>query len=142
MRRIFFGLAPLQFCPGAPQAQAFCPLDRTLTRYRKDCPSSRRGTEAQRAALTEANAFCAEKGRQFVPNNMGQAGSLNNPCGPTGYTVTFRCLLTNDPAVAKFKLEQSPNVIIERWLHNFGRCDKWNLCLTARTVVRANQERR
>jgi DNA-binding winged helix-turn-helix (wHTH) protein len=29
-----------------------------------------------------------------------------------------------------------------RWLHNFGRCDKWNLCLTARTVVRANQERR
>ncbi len=30
----------------------------------------------------------------------------------------------------------------ERWLHNFGRCDEWNLCLIARTVVRANQERR
>ena len=29
----------------------------------------------------------------------------------------------------------------ERRLHNFGRCDEWNLCLTARTVVRANQER-
>jgi hypothetical protein len=30
----------------------------------------------------------------------------------------------------------------QRWLHNFGRCDEWNLCLIARTVVRANQERR
>jgi hypothetical protein len=29
----------------------------------------------------------------------------------------------------------------KKWLHNFGRCDRWNLCLTARTVVRANQER-
>ena len=28
----------------------------------------------------------------------------------------------------------------KRRLHNFGRCDEWNLCLTARTVVRANQE--
>ncbi len=28
----------------------------------------------------------------------------------------------------------------QRRLHNFGRCDEWNLCLTARTVVRANQE--
>jgi hypothetical protein len=30
----------------------------------------------------------------------------------------------------------------QRWLHNLGRCDEWNLCLIARTVVRANQERR
>ncbi len=34
------------------------------------------------------------------------------------------------------------NMAIQRWLHNFGRCDEWNLCLIARTVVRANQERR
>jgi adenine-specific DNA-methyltransferase len=30
----------------------------------------------------------------------------------------------------------------QRWLHNFGRCEEWNLCLIARTVVPANQERR
>ena len=29
---------------------------------------------------------------------------------------------------------------VERRLHNFGRCGKWNFCLTARTVVLANQE--
>jgi hypothetical protein len=30
----------------------------------------------------------------------------------------------------------------EKWLHKFRRCDEWNLCLTAGTVVPANQERR
>ena len=23
----------------------------------------------------------------------------------------------------------------QKWFHNFGRCDKWNLCLTAGTIV-------
>jgi len=86
----------------------------TYTVSERFAPVRGGGTEAQRVALTEANAFCAEKGRQFVPNNMGQAGELANPYGPTGYTVTFRCLLPNDPAVAKFQLERSPNVIIEQ----------------------------
>jgi hypothetical protein len=85
----------------------------TYTVSEKFAPIRGGGTEAQRTALTEANAFCAEKGRVFVPNNMGQAGALANPYGPTGYTVTFRCLFPNDPAVAKFQLEQSPNLIIE-----------------------------
>jgi hypothetical protein len=30
----------------------------------------------------------------------------------------------------------------ERWLHNFGRCGKWNFCLTTGTLMPANQERR
>jgi hypothetical protein len=30
---------------------------------------------------------------------------------------------------------------LQKWLHNFRRCDEWNLCLTAGTVVPANQER-
>jgi hypothetical protein len=29
----------------------------------------------------------------------------------------------------------------QKWLHNFGQGDEWNLCLTAGTVVPANQER-
>lgn len=57
------------------------------------------GDEAQRDALTKANDYCAQQGRQFVPNNMGQSGNLANPYGPTGYAVTFNCLLPNDPAM-------------------------------------------
>jgi hypothetical protein len=72
------------------------------------------GEEAQRDTLTKTNAFCAEQGRVFVPNNMGQSGNLTNPYGPTGYTVTFRCLLPNDPAVQQYRLEQAPNVIVEQ----------------------------
>ena len=31
--------------------------------------------------------------------------------------------------------------VLEKWLHNFRQHDEWNLCLTAGTVVPANQER-
>ena len=38
----------------------------------------------------------------------------------------------------------TPEALIEdvqRWLHNFGRRGKWNFCLTAGTLLLANQER-
>jgi hypothetical protein len=69
--------------------------------------------EAEREVLTKANEFCGQHGRQFVPNNMGQtAGMVSN--NTTGYTVTFKCLLPNDPAIARYQLQQAPNVIIEQ----------------------------
>ena len=86
----------------------------TYTISEKFAPIRGGGEEAERSALTKANEFCAQQGRQFVPNNMGQSGALGNPHGPTGYTVTFRCLLPNDPAVASYHLGQAPNVIIEQ----------------------------
>ena len=86
----------------------------TYTLSERFAPVRGGGTEAQREALTKANDFCAEKGRVFVPATMGQSGALYSPYGPTGYTVTFRCLLPNDPAVAKYRIEQAPNVIIEQ----------------------------
>ena len=46
------------------------------------------GDEAERDALLKAHDFCTTMGRKFVPSNMGQA------------TVTFKCLLPDDPAVA------------------------------------------
>jgi hypothetical protein len=61
--------------------------------------------EAKKDALIKVNEFCETKGRKFVPNTMGQA-----VIGHTEYTVTFRCLLPNDPEVAKYQLEQGPNV--------------------------------
>ena len=72
------------------------------------------GTEAQRIALTEANAFCQKQNLVFVPTMLGQAGNLNNPYGPTGYSVTFHCLMPDDPAVAKFQLERAPDLVLER----------------------------
>lgn len=86
----------------------------TYTLSERVAPIRGGGDEAQREALTKANDYCVEKGRVFVPATMGQSGALNNPYGPTGYTVTFRCLLPNDPAVAKYRIEQAPNVIIEQ----------------------------
>jgi hypothetical protein len=59
------------------------------------------GDEAERDALLKAHDFCTTMGRKFVPSNVGQA------------TVTFKCLLPDDPAVAAYQLQQAPNVIVE-----------------------------
>ena len=60
------------------------------------------GDEAEQDALLKAHDFCTTMGRKFVPSNMGQG------------TVTFKCLLPDDPAVAAYQLQQAPNVIIEQ----------------------------
>jgi hypothetical protein len=86
----------------------------TYTISERVAPLRGGGAEAERSALTQASDFCAQQGRQFVPNNMGQSGNLTNPSGPTGYTVTFRCLLPSDPAVASYRLQQAPNIVIEQ----------------------------
>jgi hypothetical protein len=33
----------------------------------------------------------------MMPLDLKDAGNLNNPYGPTGYSATFRCLLPTDP---------------------------------------------
>ena len=67
------------------------------------------GAEAERVAMMEANEYCEQQKRVFVPDVMNPAGNLSSPYGPDGYAVTFRCLLPNDPAVAAFKLQRGPN---------------------------------
>jgi hypothetical protein len=56
----------------------------------------------------------SSKGGKFVPSNMGPNNLALNPYGATGYTVTFKCLLPNDPAVAAYQLQQAPNIIVEQ----------------------------
>lgn len=72
------------------------------------------GAEAQRVALTDANAYCTRQGRFFVPITMGQVAHLNGADGPTGYSLTFKCLPSSDTAVAKYRLERSPDLVIEQ----------------------------
>jgi hypothetical protein len=50
---------------------------------------------AERVALTEANEFCEQRGRKFLPVNMTQPSAI--AISPAGYTVTFRCLSPGDP---------------------------------------------
>jgi hypothetical protein len=71
------------------------------------------GTEpAERAALLQANEYCSQQGRQFVPLIM--RGTPSAPAHFPTYTVTFKCLLPGDPEIAKFKLQPTPNVVIEQ----------------------------
>lgn len=85
----------------------------TYTVTERFAPIRGGSTEAQRVALTEANAFCEQQGRVFVPMTMDQLQGIANLNTSTGYAVTFRCLRPDDPAVAKFKLERAPNLILE-----------------------------
>ena len=62
------------------------------------------------AAMKRRKTRCAQKGREFVPTNMGQTRDGGIP----GYTVTFQCLLASDPRVASYHLGQSPNIIVEQ----------------------------
>jgi len=68
---------------------------------------------AERAALTKANEFCAQQNRQFLLSMMGQTGVVTQ-YGSTGFSVTFRCLAYDDPALSRFQVGPAPNTIIEQ----------------------------
>ena len=68
---------------------------------------------AQKRSLTAANAFCLEKGREFLPLEMFAPRSAS-PYGPTDYSVTFRCLPAGDPELARGGRNRAPDAIIEQ----------------------------
>ena len=70
-------------------------------------------TAAQQQAMTEANAYCVSQGRQFLPVDT-QTPASRNPWGTTGYSVTFRCLLHDDPDLSKGGSTRAPDTIIEQ----------------------------
>jgi hypothetical protein len=70
-------------------------------------------THAEQEALTEANAYCAGQGRQLLATDMKTPPSAN-PWGTTGYSVTFRCLLPGDPALATGGAAGAPAAIVEQ----------------------------
>lgn len=115
MRRWFLSLGSVSLLAGCAASTGVLPAGPdTYTISEKFAPIRGGGTEAERVALTKANDFCAQQGRKFVPTMMGERGGAINPYGPTGYTVTFRCLSPSDPAVAQYQLQQAPNVIVEQ----------------------------
>jgi hypothetical protein len=51
--------------------------------------------DAQKSALTKANAYCQGQGREMLP--VANMPMDHSQYGDTGYTMTFRCLLPTDP---------------------------------------------
>ena len=47
--------------------------------------------EAQRVAVGEASAFCAQSGRTFAPISMTPGGYPGSPYGPVDFTAVFAC---------------------------------------------------
>ena len=78
----------------------------TYTVTERFAPVRGGATTAQQTALSEANGFCVQQGRQFSPLDMKELPSAN-PYGNTSYAVTFRCLLPGDPELAKSYLARS-----------------------------------
>jgi hypothetical protein len=85
----------------------------TYTVTERRAPVLGGSTTAQQAAMTEANAFCAQQGRQFLPVDTVALASISNPYGTTGYSVTFRCLLAGDPELSAGS-HLAPTAIIEQ----------------------------
>jgi hypothetical protein len=114
MRRIVLmaGLLALGGCASSTGVLPAGPDTYTVTEA--SAPVRGGSIEAQRVASNEANAYCEQRGRVFVPTTMNTAGNLYNQYGPTGYSITFRCLRPDDPAVASYRLERAPDTIIEQ----------------------------
>jgi hypothetical protein len=84
----------------------------TYTVTERFAPIRGGATTAEQTALTEANAYYANLGRQFIATNMVTPSSAN-PWGPTSYSVTFRCLMPGDPGLAGGGAAGAPSQIIE-----------------------------
>jgi hypothetical protein len=82
----------------------------TYTISERYAPIRGGGVEAQRESLTKASEFCVQQGLQFVPAVMGTSGA-QSPYGPTGYTVTFKCLPQSDAAAKSYQVQQMRNLM-------------------------------
>lgn len=102
-------------CAGCASSTGILPAGPdTYTLSERFAPVRGGGDEAERVALTKANEYCAQQGRQFVPAMMGASGVPAGVYGQTGYSVTFKCLQPNDPAVRTYQVERAPNLVVEQ----------------------------
>ena len=64
--------------------------------------------EARRVALTRAQEYCAQRGREFLVLNTNQWGENRG-----GFDLDFRCLQRGDPDLQRPTLRRSPDRVIE-----------------------------
>jgi hypothetical protein len=68
-------------------------------------------TAAFQAGMNEANTFCTQKGRVFLPTNTVTPSSANI-YGNTDFRMTFRCLLSGDPDLDR--AVRAPDAVIQQ----------------------------
>jgi hypothetical protein len=78
----------------------------TYTMTEKFAPVGVDAEDAERDTLLKANQSCVEMGRQFAQVSKSLSGNPANPYGPNEFTLTFKCLLPSDPAVAAYPVQQ------------------------------------
>jgi hypothetical protein len=81
----------------------------TVTEHR--APVLGGASEAQRAAMTEANDYCAQSGKNVFPLNMAEQAAV--PAGGPGYSVTFRSQ-PDDAELKRPNFQPAPNFVIEQ----------------------------
>jgi hypothetical protein len=86
----------------------------TYTVTERFAPVRGGSVEAQKVATTEANAYCAQQGRQYFPLNMSPLASMTGQGTQTGYSITFRCLPPGDPELTRPHFERPADAVIEQ----------------------------
>ena len=69
-------------------------------------PAAGGSSEARRMALTEANRYCAQMGKEILVKNI-VSGAY------TSTEVTFRCLSKDDPELQRPEIRQAPDATAE-----------------------------
>ena len=67
---------------------------------------------ARTKALTEANKYCAQLGKEILVTNIGTA-ITNYEWGNGTAEITFRCLAQGDPQLQRPESRKTPDVTIE-----------------------------
>lgn len=60
---------------------------------------------AKTDSLLQANAFCAQQGKQLLSTNM--------TTGERSYELVFKCITPAEAAATNYKVQSAPNVVIE-----------------------------
>ena len=75
-------------------ALAIGPDTYTMSKRYEAVGSSARAAEDE--VLANANQYCTQAGRQFVPVSKDPTSGSGNPYGPLYFTVTFRCVAPSE----------------------------------------------
>ena len=68
-------------------------------------------SEARKLALTEANQYCDQQGKEILVINVGTG--TTNIHGAGSADITFRCLSKGDPELQRPEYRKSPDTVIE-----------------------------
>ena len=120
-------------------------LDPVFQRMIEDLVARNRGPASQKHMLRAYKRFAAWLGRSPGTATADDLRNFQRHLAETKVSTSTRnATMSGLRFLHRVTLRRHDLAaeIYLRWLHSFGRLDEWIVCLTARTVVRANQEQR